>query len=175
MKPTIYNRVSSPWFSEALDYFVDRPLENLLVNSPLLPDNNFRQTADGYVLKVAVPGMSRKDLQLEVDNQVLTVQGQKQRKDNSGWFTKTTTYQSTHFYKNFVLPEDADTDKIRAKCANGLLKITIPKIKSAGTKKVIPVNGTLVPEKSKWSKIAQPIKAWWTKAQAKWQQLKLKF
>ncbi|QMU30825.1 Hsp20/alpha crystallin family protein [Adhaeribacter radiodurans] len=159
MKPTLFNnQITLPWISDPLDYLIDRPIENLPGSSPYLPDNNFRQTPDSYILEVAVPGMSRKQLKLEVENQVLTIRGKKKHKTNSGWFTKKTTYRSTHFYKTYVLPDDADTDSIWAKCTSGLLKITIPKVKSKSTKKIIPVNGTTEPVRNKWQKVRGSLK-----------------
>ncbi len=182
MKPKLLNnQLTLPWISDPLDYLIDRPLDSILGISPLLPDNNFRQTPDGYILEVPVPGMTRKQLKLEVDNQVLTVRGKKQHKTKMGWFSKKTTYQSAHFYKTYVLPEDADTDGIRAKCTNGLLKITIPKVKSNSAKKIIPVNGTAESgmnwrQKVNWSqKIIKPFKAIWTKGSNWMKSIKLFF
>lgn len=180
MKPTLLNdRFSERWSTAAIDHLVDRPLDGLLtdslfssLNNLSILDNNFLQTHDGYKLEVSVPGMCRKDLHLEVNSNVLTVQGRKQQKEESGWFKKPTEYRNIEIYKTFILPEDADADGIRAKCKDGLLKISIPKVKIETNYKSISVKAAAeTKEMNWWQKLTKTLKALWNKGSSKMKQL----
>jgi HSP20 family protein len=139
---------------------VDTPLSGLLGNSLFSHfDNNMLETADGYRLEIAVPGMKRKDLKLEVANSILTVQGQKKQKAAYGWKSKTIEYRSAQFHKTIVLPWDADQDRIKAECQDGLLRISIPKLDSQQTAcyiDVVPVEDA--GRASWWQKVAAPFR-----------------
>lgn len=181
MKPMVFNnKIMAPWFTTAFDYLVDRPLTDVLAKSlssspdnflffqnSLLFQNNFRETPDGYELEVAVPGLNKKDLRLDVADQVLIVQARKQQHNTYGWFTKTNYYQSTQIFEEFVLPDDADATGIRAKCRDGLLKIRIPKLKYENTRKAIPVSGTAETKMNWWQKLTNRFKTWWGKVNNK--------
>ena len=173
MKPSILNKkLFNLWVNEANDYLVDRPLTGMLTNSLLSSYNsNFRETPDGYKLEVAVPGMSKKDLKLEVNNYILTIRGHKQQKNKWGWFNKAVEFRSTELYKTYVMPEDADTDDIQTKCKDGILKVSIPKITKKNKRKLIPVTIDGHPEADWWEKLAQPIKSLWDKVSGKTKRL----
>jgi HSP20 family protein len=161
-----YDRPSEKWVPAAIDsLLVDRPLSSLLGNNFFSSfDSNVLETADGYTLEIAVPGMKKKDLRLEAADGVLTVQGQRQQRDVFGWLGRTVEFKSTQIYRSFALPEDADADRIQAKCRDGLLKISIPKIKSQRTFRVIPIEPVEAPGKmSWWQKLARPFKRLKTK------------
>lgn len=102
-------------------------------------DSHTQKTANSYTLEVPVPGMNKKDLRLEAADGVLTIYGHKQQKDIFGWARRTIEFKSTQIIRTIVLPEDADSDSIKAKCRDGLLKISIPKRKKQTTLLKIPV------------------------------------
>lgn len=180
MRPTnINNWVADDWLTASYQYLVGRPLNHRRHNSLFSSldhygffQNNFLETPDGYTVEVAVPGMCKKDLHLEVDKNMLLVRGRKEQKEKSGWFSKTAGYRSTEICKTFELPEDADADGIRAKCKEGLLKVSIPKIKTSRKYKNIPVKTAYEPaERNWWRKLTQPFKALWNKGRNSMKQL----
>ncbi|MFD3002818.1 Hsp20/alpha crystallin family protein [Pontibacter toksunensis] len=149
----LYDKVSGKWVLAPSDsLLIDKPFSSLFTSF----DNSMLETADGYKLKIAVKGMKKKHLKLEVADGVLTVHGQKQQKDVFGWARKTAEFRSTQIYRTVTLPEDADIDGIKAKCREGLLEISIPKIKKRSTYSGIPVEDT--GKMSWWQKISKPFK-----------------
>jgi len=156
----LYPKPSEAWCPLSTPSLTDTPLGALLGNSFFGSfDNNMLETADGYKLEIAVPGMRRKDLKLEVDDGVLTIQGHKQRKEVFGWIRKTVEYKNTQIYRTFSLPEDADADGIRATCKDGLLKISIPKIRHQSSSRYIPVEPAEDAREMTWQQqILRPFK-----------------
>lgn len=159
MKPTIstQNGKMKRFEFPTVD-LLDRPIGDPF-HSPFfrLFDRSFVETAEGYTLEVAVPGMKRKDLSLEVSDRMLTVKGQKQKKESFGWGKGPSTFINTQFMRTFSLPDDADPSGIKAKCANGLLEIRLPKAKVARSYRVIPVETAGETQSSSWrQKLLKP-------------------
>ncbi|WP_460924945.1 Hsp20/alpha crystallin family protein [Pontibacter brevis] len=152
----LYDKVSDKWVPAPIDsLLLDKPYSALLGNSLFTSfDNNMLETVDGYKLEIAVPGMKRKHLKLELSDGVLTVQGQEQQKDVFGGAGRTAEFRGTQIYRTFTLPKDADTDGIKAKCRDGLLKISIPKIKKHSTYSSIPVEDT--GKMNWWQQVSRP-------------------
>lgn len=94
------------------------------------PMCKFNETGKAYKISCEVPGLSAKDLQVNVDDRgrVLHLTGAKASEENDDdGSNATTTKQETKFAKQISLPSDADTQHIDAKLANGLLNMTILK------------------------------------------------
>ncbi len=97
-------------------------------DSNSLPAVNISETKDSYEIDLAAPGIDKKDLKLDLQNNVLTVSCEKreqheQNEDN--FMRKEFNYSS--FSRSFTLPETVNADKIKADHTNGVLKIHIPK------------------------------------------------
>ncbi len=110
-----------------------------------VPSVNIRETPKDYVLEVAAPGLERKDFNIEVKNNTLSISAEKEeekeeKKEKDGYSRKEYSFNS--FCRSFSLPEDAKEGDIDAKYENGILKVTIPKIKETPAKpsKKIPVS-----------------------------------
>ncbi len=103
-----------------------------------LPAVNVKETASSFELEVAVPGMSKNDFKVELDNNVLVIsaehENKKEDKDKEGNYTRREfSYQS--FSRTFSLPERiVEGDKIEAKYNDGILHIVIPKREEAKVK-----------------------------------------
>ncbi len=83
---------------------------------------------NSLVIRGAVPGLSKKDLILNVVDSVLTITTKAESDDS---FSK--------IEKHFNLPDDSDIDNITAVCKDGLLKITIPRITPEVISKTITI------------------------------------
>lgn len=84
-------------------------------------DNRFLITAD-------LPGVEPKDIEITMDNGVLTIKGERQseaREEKEGY--KRVERVSGTFYRRFSLPDTADAERIEAKGKDGVLEITLPK------------------------------------------------
>ena len=164
MKPSLLNE----WFTDPWAFPIDLPLSETL-SSSLLPfrDSNLVPTNDGYILEVAVPGMCKKDLKVEVANNILTIQGQKQGRSKFNWFNKKPNISNPQIYENYVLPEDADVNSIKAKCKNGLLEINISKMKPSNARKMIKVEGVEKPARGFWPHFSSLLRSWFAKVKVK--------
>jgi HSP20 family protein len=90
------------------------------------------ETKDAIVIKVELPGMTEKDLAIEIENGVLTLQGERlleKETDEKGYRRIERAYGS--FVRSFTLPPNVDGEKIVATFANGLLELEIPKKEEA--------------------------------------------
>ena len=97
---------------------------------------SYTQNGDLHV-RVALPGVDPKDVEVSVMDGVLTIRGE--RKDataqkETGYFMREVTYGA--FERNLVLPEGIDPDKIRAAYTNGMLDLSMPGPVSVTPKKV---------------------------------------
>jgi HSP20 family protein len=118
------------------DFFSDGPFFNNLVDTDLdlmplakMPLANVTETNKDFQIELAVPGMTRQDFKVEIDNDVLSISAEKEdrkeQKENGKIQRKEYSYES--FCRTFQLPENSKSDKIDAKYENGVLKVSIPK------------------------------------------------
>lgn len=126
------------------DFFRDWSSSNFSRTNTTLPAVNIKEDDEQFVVKVAVPGMDKKDFNINLDNNILTIQSEKEVENNDeseNYTRKEYSYQS--FRRSFTLPKNVvDSDKIEANYVNGELQIIIPKLEIAKPKpvKLIEVN-----------------------------------
>ena len=104
-----------------------------------MPAVNIKETGDSFLVEMAAPGMEKKDFKIELDGNALTISSEKQNeseeKEGENYSRKEFNYQS--FYRTFHLPKEVvNSDKIKAKYENGLLRLEIPKREEAKQKPV---------------------------------------
>lgn len=92
------------------------------------PAVNIRENEDGFFLDFAMPGISKDDVIIELDNDLLTVSSEKksEEKTETGNFTRREFHYNS-FKRSFNLPETIDSSKISADHKDGVLSIVIPK------------------------------------------------
>jgi HSP20 family protein len=85
---------------------------------------------DHFEITADIPGIDPKDIHLNIENGMLTIQGErKQQKEESGASYSRSERSYGVFYRRFSLPDTADLENIKAKGKNGVLEIVIPKSK----------------------------------------------
>jgi len=92
------------------------------------PKVNISQDKDSYHLELAVPGIAKEDVNIKLDQEILSISSEKKdeaQKEAKGYSRM--EFSFTSFERKFNLPEDADSDKISANYINGILFIQIPK------------------------------------------------
>ena len=97
------------------------------------------ETEKEIVITAEMPGLERKDVEISVEDDVLTIRGEK--KVESEQDDKSKNYHLTErsygvFYRVLQLPPGVDPSKIQATMSNGVLKITIPKPARSEAKKI---------------------------------------
>ena len=104
------------------------------------PVMDVEETENDIRVVAEVPGLSEKDIHVELDEQRLVVRGEKKatREDRRGtYYYSECRYGS--FYRAIPLPCEVDADKVNATCKNGVLRVHLPKTASAKAKR-IPVS-----------------------------------
>lgn len=106
-----------------------RPFGGLGVAPALgLPAADLRETDDAYQLSVELPGMSRDDIELKIDRDVVRLSGRKiEEKEDARADYRISERRFGRFERAFPIPQDVRRDEIQAKYADGLLKIVLPK------------------------------------------------
>ncbi len=94
-----------------------------------VPTVNTREAEDAYYIDVDLPGIKKEDISIDVNENVLTVSGERKVKEEH----KEDDYYRVEsrfgkFERSFTLPEDVDADKIEATSKNGVLEVKIPKV-----------------------------------------------
>jgi HSP20 family protein len=93
-----------------------------------MPAVNIVESGDDFRIEVAAPGLDKKDFNINIENNVLTISSQKEFKqedENDKYVRREFSY--TSFSRSFTLPISVDTDKISAKHKDGVLHVIIPK------------------------------------------------
>ena len=87
--------------------------------------------------KVEVPGIDKKDIKVEIDNNVLTVHGERKlEKDIKEENSRRMERHYGAFSRSFTLPSTVDPEKIEADYAHGVLAIQMPKRAEARAKQI---------------------------------------
>ena len=84
-----------------------------------------------YSISMEVPGINESDIDLTVEDGVVTVRGEKKtstEKSGDTWFFSERQYGA--FRRSFQLPADADGDGVKAEMKDGVLHISVPKSKA---------------------------------------------
>ncbi len=91
------------------------------------PAVDIEDYADRYVIRADLPGVDPKDIEIQTEDGVLTIRGN--REDAKTADAKVVTRETTRgtFVRRFTLPDRVDTEAIKARSANGVLEVTIPK------------------------------------------------
>ena len=106
-----------------------------------VPKVDILEDEKGYELHVAVPGMSKEDFKIDLNDNLLIVSGERKfsSEKKEGNIRSLETQFGT-FSRSFALPENVDVAGISAKYNNGILEITVPKDEKKSLKTTIKVN-----------------------------------
>jgi len=101
------------------------------------PPVDIFEKQEQLVLRAEVPGVQREDLDVRIENGVLTLHGErKQESDVTEGNTHLTERSYGSFTRSFSLPTTVDAARIAATYKDGVLEITVPKAETAKSKKV---------------------------------------
>jgi HSP20 family protein len=127
-----------PTFAKVVnDFFNDDLLKNfdesLSIWNGTQPAVNVKEDADGFSLALASPGYAKEDIEIKIDENILTISSDK-KEDNTGKEGEKYTrreFKYASFKRTFTLPDTVDATKIEASYDNGILHINIPKKEEA--------------------------------------------
>ncbi|MGD8785190.1 MAG: Hsp20/alpha crystallin family protein [Thioalkalispiraceae bacterium] len=108
-----------------------------VATSDWTPAVDIKENEDGFVIVADIPGVDPKDIEVHMENGVLSIKGEREaekKEEKEGYKRVERSYGS--FYRRFSMPESADPNKINAKSKNGVLEITIPKQEKEQPRKI---------------------------------------
>lgn len=103
-----------------------------LVTSAWVPPTDVFEDAEGLKIVAELPGLTREDVKLTVENHTLTIRGEKKQvaEEKS---TRVHRYERSYgaFERSFTLPNTVDMARVEAKFEHGVLTVTLPKAEQA--------------------------------------------
>lgn len=95
------------------------------------------ETANAFVISVELPGMERKEVDIQIQQKTLIIQGKKKREKKSTHEEFSIAERRFgRFYEAFALPSSIEEEKITALFERGVLTITLPKTPDAQPKRI---------------------------------------
>ncbi|MFD1014881.1 Hsp20/alpha crystallin family protein [Winogradskyella rapida] len=141
---TLSNSNSNSNFSTLshwLDDIFNRDFPSVLTSNfntgMTLPQVNIKETADAFIVDMAVPGLKKSDFQIDLDNDLLSISTETKEENehkDANYTRREFGYAS--FKRSFNLPESVDEDAINARYEDGILSILLPKKEEAKQKPV---------------------------------------
>ncbi|WP_342225286.1 Hsp20/alpha crystallin family protein [Rickettsia endosymbiont of Urophora cardui] len=106
-------------------------------NRMLSPRTNIMENDSEYNLEMELPGVTQDNIDLKIDSNILTIEGQKEQsteKKDYNYHMQERYYGS--FYRSISLPSNIDEEHIEAQFKDGILSIKIPKKEQSKAKKI---------------------------------------
>lgn len=101
------------------------------------PTVDMMETDNEYLIEAELPGLTKKDIQINCHDNVLTIEGerkQEEKKEEKGYLRNERYYGS--FKRSIMLPASIVDDKIKATFKDGVLEIKVPKAEKSKRKTV---------------------------------------
>ncbi len=108
-----------------------------VATSDWVPAVDIKETEDSFVIVADIPGVKPEDIEVQMDNGVLTIKGEKQtenKEEHEDFKRVERSYGS--FYRRFSLPDTADPESVSAKSDHGVLEITVSKQEKVQPRKI---------------------------------------
>jgi HSP20 family protein len=98
----------------------------------VVPAVDIRENDHHYAVTAELPGVRKEDVQVELDQGMLTIRGEKtSEREEKKEQCRYTERSYGSFSRSFSLPSDADADRLEASFKDGVLSLTIPRIEKA--------------------------------------------
>lgn len=140
-----YNSVLNDFVPASFNNLVDRFFNESLSRSggsaySFVPKVDIIENEKAFEIQVAVPGMNKQDFKIDLNENNLTVSGERKfvKEQNENYFKSIETGYGA-FSRTFSLPENVNAGEISAKYNNGLLELVIPKDEKKTLKTTIKV------------------------------------
>ncbi len=129
MKPVVRKPINDPILSFFDDFLTNQlaKVENNIKH--VVPAVNIKENDKEVIVDVAAPGLTKKDFEISVENNTLTISAHKEaEKVEEGTNIVKKEFDFENFQRSFTLPEDIfDVENIKATYKNGVLEIIVPK------------------------------------------------
>jgi HSP20 family protein len=126
-------------FEDTFNHLIVRPnlMRKRLAGTMIFPDLDFYEQDNKIIVKADIPGMTKEDIHVKVDRDILTIRGERKKEER----IKDESYSyCERFYGAFSrtvkLPSEVDKNKVTANYKNGTLIIEMPRIKEMLAKEI---------------------------------------
>jgi len=130
-------RWNQPTFATLMDDFLGKVTTN--GTNVFEPAVNVIENKEVYELQLAIPGYSKDEVKISVENTTLTISAEFESKEEPTTYSRR-EFVKTTFERSFTLPRSIDTDKIEATFENGILNVKLPRKGDLVIKKEISIN-----------------------------------
>lgn len=123
--------------NKVFDSFFRSVDEPGLLNASWTPAVDVAEEDNDYIVKVELPGVSKDDVKITLESNILTVRGEKKAEkeiDEKNYHRTERSYGS--FQRSFALPTTVKNDNIGAEYKDGILSITLPKAEEVKPKQI---------------------------------------
>jgi len=102
------------------------------------PSCDIEEEGDRYIIKADLPGVDKKDIDVKLENGVISIRGEKQIAKETGKGTKRHRTERFHgtFARSFTLPDAVQDERVDASYKDGVLSLVIPKAEEAKPKSI---------------------------------------
>tara|TARA_R110000868_G_scaffold410962_1_gene701096 strand:+ start:1769 stop:2245 length:477 start_codon:yes stop_codon:yes gene_type:complete len=125
----------SRWIDDVLTNDLPSVFRSNFNTGITLPKVNIKETAEAFMVDMAVPGLKKSDFHIDLDNQLLSISTEmkEENESNENNYTRR-EFGYASFKRSFTLPESVDDAKIDARYNDGILSIHLPKKEEAKQK-----------------------------------------
>ena len=122
-------------FGRVLNHLLKDTIQSVATPSNR-PAANVKETEDTFVLELAVPGLTKKDIHINIEKDLLTVSATKETVTKEGETVKRSEFNFNDFKRSFQLPDTVNAELVKAGFKNGILSITLPKKEEATPRQI---------------------------------------
>jgi HSP20 family molecular chaperone IbpA len=101
-----------------------------------IPRSDIVETEDQYLLALDMPGVEEGSIDITLEKNVLTINGQSVQEDPEGYSLAVAEYRVGDYERSFRLTNEINRDEIDAVYQNGVLRLTLPKAEEAKARKI---------------------------------------
>lgn len=101
-----------------------------------VPATDIYENEDGYLLRCDMPGVSQDQVDVTLEDGVLTVTGTQSEQKRDGYEEVYTEYPTGIYRRAFTIRQAVEETKITAKLSNGMLELTLPKAEIAKPRRI---------------------------------------
>lgn len=128
-----------PTLRREFDRIIDDLFPALIpeVSGTWAPAVDFSETEDAFIARLDLPGMTREDIKVDLEDRRLTISGERahETEEKTESFHRVERSYGT-FMRSLMLPAEVKADKIKATYDDGVLVVTVPKTESVKPRRI---------------------------------------
>ncbi len=128
---------NNEWFPSIFnEFFPENRLDALNYESFSTPAVNIQENFTNFVIEMAVPGVKKENIAIEIEKDVLKVSthvtsSEALKEENEGTKFTRKEFNYTSFERSFTLPETVNKEAVKGNYEDGILRIELPKLEEA--------------------------------------------